>query len=95
MEPVEDQILVVVVGTVVELVLVVGIELVQFDILEEAVPNQLVDGSSLDQKKTLLVVQLMVQEWQFGLDSVDMESDFLGKLELRIELVEHVVEEEC
>lgn len=37
----------------------------------------------------------MVQVWQFELDFVDMEFDFLGKLEQQTALAEHVVEVGC
>lgn len=95
MGPVEDRILVVVVGIAFELELVVDIELVQFDILEVVEPNLLVDGSNWGRKMRLWVAQPMVQEWQFELGFVDMGSGFLGKLGQRIELVGHVVEVEC
>lgn len=79
--------------------LVVGTVLARFGILEVAVPNRLVDGSSLDRKMRPLVPRLVEQEWRFEFELepvlVGTGSGFLDSLEQRIELAEHVAAVGC
>lgn len=95
-EPVGVRILVVAVG-IEELVgLVVDRRFVHFDTLAVAGQDRLAVGSTLGRTRQLLVAQLVVRVWPFGLGLVvGKGSDFLGRLEQRIALVGHEVGVGC